>query len=282
MGQTVHEIITETIMKKLEEGVVPWQRPWVGGTGAPINLKSKKEYRGINVWLLGCQGYNSPYWASFKQISEFGGSVKKGEHSSLVVFWKPVAKRTVEEEDGEDLVFEKPSFILRYYRAFNINQTEGLEDHIPKVEENKFDPIEKCEEIITDMPNAPEIKYGKPKAYYSPVEDYVGLPKRESFKSPEGFYATAFHELVHSTGHKSRLSRNLQNGFGSEKYSKEELIAEMGASFLCGTAGIENTVIDNSAAYIASWLKALKDDKKMVVFAASAAQRAAEYILGKE
>lgn len=283
MAISVYEIVTQQIMERLEKGEIPWKRPWSGSAGVPINLRSKKPYRGVNVWLLGCTGYSSPYWASFKQVSESGGSIKKGEKSSLVVFWKPMSKTIIEEgENGEDLAVEKSSFMLRYYRVFNVEQTEGLEDKIPHVEKIEFNPIEKCEEIMEEMPQRPEIKYGGGRAFYRPDDDFVQLPLKEHFHSPEEFYSTAFHELVHSTGHSSRLSRDMKNFFGSHDYSKEELVAEMGASFLCGTAGIENTTIDNSAAYIQSWLKKLNDDKKMVVFAASAAQRAAEFILGKE
>jgi antirestriction protein ArdC len=283
MAISVYEIVTQQIMERLEKGEVPWKRPWSGSAGIPINLKSKKPYRGVNVWLLGCMGYSSPYWASFKQINDMGGHVKKGEKKTLVVFWKPPAGKVNRIDDEDEEETPKSSYrILRYYKVLNVEQTEGLEDKIPQVEKIEFNPIEKCEEIMEGMPQRPEIKYGGGRAFYRPDDDFVQLPLKEHFHSPEEFYSTAFHELVHSTGHNSRLSRDMKNFFGSHDYSKEELVAEMGASFLCGTAGIENTTIDNSAAYIQSWLKKLSNDKKMVVFAASAAQRAAEFILGKE
>ena len=280
-GKTVHDILTERIMEKLENGVVPWERPWVGASGPPIRMYNMQPYRGINVFLLGCEGFASPYWGSLKHINDKGGSIKKGEHGSLCIFSKPDVKRIpVDGENGEEDFVEKKRWILRYYKVFNLQQTEGLEGVFPEPEKFEFNPIEKCESIIEGMPNRPELRHGGGRAFYRPSDDFVQVPEREHFKSPEGYYAVTFHEFVHSTGHESRLKRDIRNLFGNHKYSKEELVAEMGASFLCGVAGIENSIIDNSAAYIASWLKALKNDKTMVYWAAQEAQKAAEYILG--
>lgn len=283
MRQDVYAIVTETIMKKLEEGVVPWRKPWAANSSIPLRMNNRQPYRGINVWLLGSQGYSSPYWGSFEQISKLGGKVKKGERASMVVFWKQTSRFVnVENEDGDDTLVEKKSAILRYYRVFNRDQCEGLEEVFPEVKKIDFNPITQCEEIIQHMPLRPEIRHGGGRAYYSPDQDYVSLPHPTSFSSLEHYYSVAFHELIHSTGHETRLSRNIRNTYGSSAYSEEELIAEMGASFLCGVAGIENVTIDNSASYIGSWLAALKNDRKMVVFAASRAQKASDFILGKE
>jgi len=283
----VYEIITSQILEKLKQGVIPWSKPWDPSTEMPRNLNSKKEYRGINVWVLLNKGYESPFWVSFKQCKAIGGSIKKGEKGTPVVFWKWMKEEKTEdsgtEEKQETDIKKAP--ILRYYRVFNVEQTTIAEEKIPVIqnpEGNGFSPIQNCERIVREMPNKPEIRKSGIKAYYRPSADLVNMPRPESFISSGKYYSTLFHELVHSTGHPSRLDRKTildVAPFGSPNYSREELIAEMGAAFLCGTAGIENTTIENSAAYIQSWLEVLKNDSKMVVIAASQAQKAAEYIL---
>lgn len=278
MSNTVYEIITNEILDRLEKGEVPWHKPWTGGIA--MNLVSKKAYRGINVFLLGPCKYSSPYWVSFKQCEELGGHVRKGEKSHIVVFWKQI-KITEEDE-------EKNIPLLRYYRVFNTDQCDGLK--IPEFEANQnFQPIAVCEEVVNGMQNKPAIKFEEPRAYYHPLGDFVNMPNKETFEKEAFFYSVLFHELGHSTGHESRLHRKSQgewSAFGSEKYSKEELCAEMTAAFLCGHCKIENQTIDNSAAYIQSWLGKLRNDPKMVVLAAAQAQKAADYILninhGKE
>ncbi len=173
--------------------------------------------------------------------------------------------------------------MLRYYRVFNIEQCEGLkalhgDDHKP------VNPLAECESIANRMPNAPRIEQHS-QAFYRPSADMVGMPSRNCFESPEGYYSTLFHELTHSTGHKSRLNRFEENStdhqFGSESYSKEELIAEMGAAMLAGIAGISQATLDNSASYLQSWINRLKSDSRLIISAASHAQKAADYILGK-
>jgi antirestriction protein ArdC len=277
MGNKVYEIITEKIIEKLEKGEVPWHQPWIGGY--PKNLISKKEYRGINVFLLGCQKYSSPYWVSYKQAQELGGNVRKGEHGTRVVFWKQL---NVKDKDTEE---EKMIPLLRYYTVFNLDQCEGIDEkRIPQTDiRQNFQPIDACERVVNGMQKRPDIRFEELRAYYHPGGDFVNMPKKETFDKEEFFYAVLFHELGHSTGHEKRLHRKAQGDwspFGSESYSKEELVAEMTAAFLCGTCQIENTTIDNSAAYIKSWLKKLKDDPKMVVLAGAQAQRASDYILG--
>jgi antirestriction protein ArdC len=278
--QSVAEIITDIIIKKLEEGVCPWRKPWNGTANAPRNLVTGKAYRGINAFLLACTGFSSPYFLTFKQVSDKGGLVNKGASSFPVVFWSNV---TVEDHETGD---EKNIPFMRYYRVFSVEQTNLP---IPPITENPldFNPIEEAEKIIASMPNCPEIRYGQAKAFYSPSLDYVNMPKRELFESSEGFYSTLFHEISHSSGHKSRLARKgvtESSYFGSHEYSKEELIAEMSAAFLCGEIGIAPATLDNSAAYIHSWLKALKskDNKNMVITAASAAQKAYDFILNRK
>jgi antirestriction protein ArdC len=281
----VYQIVTDKIVELLEKGTVPWSKPWtvIGGRGVmPTNLVSKKPYRGINVWMLAAAGYGSPFWLSYKQATDLGGSVRQGEKSSLAVFWK---RGEVEDKDTGEM---KKTFLLRYYRVFNVEQCDGLEKHLPKVEKpkkgaKKFNPIAEAEQIVEGMPKRPDIKHGGSNAAYSPLFDIVKMPPRESFVDEPKYYTTLFHELTHSTGHASREGRFAgctedAKQFGSENYAKEELVAEMGAAFLCAVAGLDSTT-DHSAAYIKGWLKALKDDRKLVVNAAAAAHRAADFIL---
>ena len=276
----VYEIITEQIIEKLEKGEIPWNRPWVGSE-YPKNLVSKKEYRGINPFLLMSGRYTSPYWVSYKQAQDMGGNVKKGEKSTMVVFWKQI--KVKDRKDNEAI--EKIIPMLRYYRVFNVEQCEGIEGKVPALNVNPdFQPIAACEKTVNDMQNKPTIEHRESRAYYRPSTDTVNMPQRESFVNEEFYYSVMFHELGHSTGHKDRLDRKDCNEgqFGSETYSKEELVAEMTAAFICGHCQIENKTIDNSAAYIQSWLGKLKNDSKLVVLAAAAAQKAADYILNRK
>ncbi|MEK5394044.1 zincin-like metallopeptidase domain-containing protein [Margalitia sp. FSL K6-0131] len=267
----VYELVTEKIIEKLEEGVIPWRKPWTNANA--VNWKTQKPYRGINTMLLEPGEY-----ATFKQIKEAGGKVKKGAKGHIVVFWK-----WIEKENEESNKIEKIPF-LRYYKVFEINsQVEGLESK-RSTETYEHNPIEKAEAIFKGYINCPDYTFNPGQAVYYPTLDVINCPPLKDFKVAEEFYCTLFHEMVHSTGHKSRLERkgitNQAVAFGDEVYSKEELIAEMGASFLCNVAGIDTITIENSAAYIQSWLRALKDDKTMVVKAASQAQKATDYILG--
>jgi antirestriction protein ArdC len=272
MSKKVYEMITDQIIKKLEEGTVPWKKPFKNGVAR--NWKSQKAYRGINTFLL-----DGGEYASFKQIQEAGGKVKKGAKSHICIFWKMFE---VEDEETEE---KKKIPMLRYYRVFKIGeQTEGLE---PKQEVEKFehDPIEEAEKIKVDYFNPPSYSFNSGGAWYKPFEDHINVPPKEDFPDIHEYYSTLFHEMVHSTGHKARLNREgvvKQNRFGSKDYSKEELVAEMGASMLCGLTGISNETIDNSASYINSWLQQLRNDKTLVVKAGQQAQKAVDHIIGKE
>lgn len=257
----VYGIVTEKIISMLENEIVPWRRPWTS-TGLPRNLVSKKPYRGVNVFLLSASKYVSPFWLTYRQANALGGHVRKDEESTLIVYWKvdDAKQRT------EDLAAEEPEgktrrrFLLRYYRVFNVEQSElpqAVIDKLPKIETYQHDPIEAAEKIIAGMPNAPEIQYAGSKAFYSSITDRITLPPRELFVSAEEFYATALHETVHSTGSHKRLSREsiLEAApFGSATYSREEMIAELGAAYLCAEAGISNAVVENQGAYVAGWL----------------------------
>jgi len=279
----VYEILTEQILKQLENGVVPWRQPW--RTDFPKSLRTLKEYRGLNVFLLASHGYASPYWLTFNQAKALGGHVKQGEHSSIVTFWKrsPYTRRN--QKTGEDET--RDGFLLRYYRVFNLCQTEGIAEKLGlSVTGESGQPvpdIEQCERIVREMPNCPKIETSNA-AWYRPLTDTVGMPDKSLFAGSEEFYSTLFHELGHSTGHPSRVGRDgieNVNAFASTSYSKEELVAEMTSAFLCGVSGISPATLTNSAAYLQGWIKRLRGDSRLLVSAASHAQKAAEYILGK-
>ena len=285
-ASTVYDIVTDVIVKKLESGVVPWRKPWKT-FGEPRNLISGKEYRGINHFLLGCADFTSPFFLTYKQAKQAGGHVRKGEKSLPCVFWKAWEVERENPSTGEKEKAEIP--LLRYYRVFNSDQCEGL-DHKRLAElgelepDNHFDPIQSADKVLGAMPSPPIISRGGARAYYRPAADTVNMPSRGLFESPEGFYSTYFHELTHSTGHRSRLNRKGiadTASFGSSDYGQEELVAEMGAAFLCSHCRISQPVIDNQAAYIGSWLRAIRSDAKLVVVAAAQAQKAADFIIGK-
>ena len=274
-GGSVYEIITGRIIAMLEKGTVPWRKPWQAKAGFPRNLVSGKPYRGINVFLLHAMSYESPFWLTFKQAHDLGAKVRKGEKACPVVFWKQL-----EVEDKATGETEKIP-MLRFYYVFNVSQCDGLKN-IPAPVETPLSAPNKPEEIVSFMPNRPEIKHGLTRAYYSPAEDIVAMPNRERFENEVGYFATLFHELIHSTGHASRLNRATvteSQGFGSNPYCREELVAEMGAAFLCGQAGIAESTLENSAAYVQNWLEQLQNDKKLIVQAAAMAQKAADFIL---
>jgi antirestriction protein ArdC len=275
MKNPTYDRITDRITTLLEQGTVPWHKPWKARTGLPRNFVSKNPYRGINVFLLLAMMYESPFWLTFRQVSQLGGSVRKGEKACPVVFWKQTTGE--DKKTGE----EKKKYLLRFYHVFNVSQCDGLKISAEPVQENV---IAKPEDIVAGMPQPPILKHGMTHAYYSPREDCVGLPPRERFEKTEDYYSTVFHEFVHSTGHEKRLKRSTlteKSGFGSNPYCKEELIAEMGAAFLCGLAEIGERTIDNSAAYLNGWLEQLRNDKTLIVQAAAQAQKAADFILGR-
>ncbi len=277
---SVYEIITDKIIKQLESGVAPWRKPWTCQTRA--NLITQKEYRGLNIFTLASQGFPSRFWLTFNQAKKLGGSIRKGERSSPVIFWNVGDEREVNTQDGTKET-TRP-FLLRYYSVFNLSQTEGIDIPASLLQETRVnDPIDVCEQIVANMTNPPAFEQSD-KAWYSPSNDVVGLPARALFHSSEKYYATQFHELAHSTGHAKRLHReNFDNlvSFGSESYSKEELVAEMTAAMLCGIAGIEQETLENSAAYLKTWIARLKSDSRLLVSAASQAQKAADFIQGK-
>jgi antirestriction protein ArdC len=246
-----------------------------------MSLKSRKPYRGVNVFLLTMQGYASPFWVTKKQVAEMGGSVKEGEHGkdSLVVYWN-WQKRQVKKASGD--LEERDIPFLKYYRTYNLAQIDGIVP-MDALDNDSFSPIMSCEEIIAKMPKAPVVESGWARASYSWSADTVKMPPKESFQSESGYYAALFHELVHSTGNKARLNRSEspEHEYGSPEYSKEELVAEIGSSFLLSYAGLGAETIDNSVAYIQSWRRKLSEDKKLIINAAQQAQKAVDFILNK-
>lgn len=292
----VYAVINDRIMAMLDKGIVPWRRPWrtvAGTTTDPVNADGRP-YRGLNRLMLGAvamaEGYKSPVWLTFRKAQQLGGKVTKGQHGTAVIFWKQLE---VEGENPQTGKREKKRIpMLRYFTVFNLDQTEGvklskkLAEMVAEDEEwSEKDGIASAETIVNGMPMAPVITETKSnRAFYRPSTDTITVPLREQFGSIEEFYSTLFHELVHSTGHESRLNRKgaaeVSHQFGDEPYAREELVAEMGNAFLSATAGIDPTTLENSAAYIASWKGRIKDDPKVLVQAASAGQKAADYILG--
>lgn len=267
----VYEIVSRKILDSLEQGVIPWERPW--RCMDSVNWKTEKSYRGINQILL-----DGGEYATFKQIAESGGKVKKGEKGHIVTFFKMKEK---EDENGK--VKQMP--LLRYYTVFEINsQCEGLTSKRPQGEEKPR--IEEAEKIKRDYADCPRIiSVDQNSAYYAPLIDIINIPDLDrAFKSAEGYYSVLFHEMIHSTGHATRLNRSgIADMSGSKKqvYSKEELVAEFGASFLRAKARINGDCeMKNSVAYIQHWRQFIKESgSQVLVRAASAAQKAADYIL---
>lgn len=277
----IYEMVTEAVIEQLEKGVVPWVFP-VSRQGAPRNLSSRHDYRGINPFILWSKPFDSRYWLTFKQVKALGGDVKKGEKSSLVVYWHWRSKEEIEKLRAKT---QNPAPCFPFYaRVFNLEQCEGIGAPEDDTKTFNHSPIEEAERIIREMPKAPRIEYTHDeKPCYRPRTDTVAIPGARRFETSESFYSTMFHELAHSTGHESRLNRQLsikRREFGSADYSFEELVAEMTAAFLCVHSGIKNQV-EQTASYIDGWLSVFKKDKKILLDAATAAQRAADFILGK-
>ena len=281
------QIITDRIVAELEQGVIPWQKPWSGAQGA-ISHTTGKRYSLLNQMLLGCR---SGEFVTFKEAQREGGHIKKGEKASMIVFWKflDAAKRdddgnVVHGADGKPVIESVP--FLRYYNVFHIDQCEGIK---PRFAEDmmlgeQLSPDDAADQIVEDYIQRSGVKLTiqhSDRAFYSPVSDSVTVPELAQYICVAEYYSTLFHELTHSTGHVSRLNRLSKEAcFGSEAYSKEELIAELGAAFLVNHVGLETQgSFRNSAGYIQSWLKALRNDKRLIVSAAGKADKAVAMIL---
>lgn len=278
----IYESVTDRILKQLEAGVIPWRRTWA--TGIPKSLSTGKEYRGVNILVLGTAEFTSLYWVTYREAQRLGGHVRKGEKASPVVFWKwrtpeELAKRR--EETGKENLAPCIPFTSA---VFNLDQVEGIARPADDVPTCQRHPLQAADRIYELMPAKPDVFHTRTSGpAYAPNYDQVSMPQLGQFETAEEYYATLFHELVHSTGHPKRLSRFGQvDGNRFEQYSFEELVAEFGAAFLCAFAGISNPASEAlQASYIDGWSKALRQDSRLIIRAASAAQRATDYIRGQ-
>jgi antirestriction protein ArdC len=271
----------DNIIAQLEAGVVPWRKPWT--SSFPTNLVSQKRYRGLNVFILAFAGYPSPYWMTFKQAQQLGGTVKRGEHGTHITKWGTYNRKS-KSEDGEET--STRGGYWHTYTVFNLAQTEGIAEALGLVNTEPLENIPAAQAIWDNYKGRPVYK-DSDHAWYRPSEDTIGMPPRERFSEQAEYYSTLFHEMGHSTGHVSRLNRDgITNTivFGSEDYSAEELVAEFTSALLCGSCGIAPALVQNQAAYIKSWLTKLKLSANATTIpkAMSAAQKACDLILGEE
>lgn len=280
-----YQIVTDIILAHLARGVVPWRCPWNRSTGRPRNFHSGREYQGVNVLLLGLQQFASPWWMTFRQVQEHEGLVRKGERGTPIMKWGRHEK-TMKNGDGTEET--KRTFYLKSYRVFNAVQIEGIAFPEPE-RATQLDPAERiprAEQIVAQMPQPPAIKEGRTtQASYHPPTDTVKMPALARFQSSEDYHLTLFHELIHATGHATRLDRSGvmgSDGFKGKVYSQEELVAEMGAAFLGMEAGIVRDQHEQSAAYLKEWLDVLgePEHRRWIVLAANQAGRAADFVLG--
>lgn len=287
--KNVYEIITDKFIDKLKEGTIPWQKPFYSSSNVPVRWESQKAYRGVNVLLLEPNGE----YASMKVIRKHKGWVKKEElkNYSISVFWLwyklrydedgNLLDKKADDEEADDIQYRAKPI---YHKVYEINtQVDGLESRKEDIviEDYEHDPIDEAEELIEGYKNKPKITHKLDGAYYQPVFDFVNVPPMEKFDSIHEYYSTLFHELIHSTGHPSRLNRLDENNFnfGSHEYSKEELVAEIGSNFLASHVGFDDVVFENSASYINNWIQRLENDPKMIVQASQRAQKACDHIL---
>jgi len=279
VAKDVYTLVTDRIIELLEAGTIPWRKPWTE-QGLPQNLISKRYYRGINLMLLNSLDFHSNLFLTWKQLKTISASVKKGEKGTLVVFRKMIEQEV--EKNGKTSIESRS--VLRYYKVFNIDQCTDIPSAFLPVESNHNEPMQEYALIASQMKDPPEILHHEDAAFYDPDKDIISMPRLESFESSEAYYGTLYHELIHSTGHSKRLNRKgiVENyDFGTEMYSEEELIAEIGACYLKSYTGIPITDLNNSASYIAEWLKVLKNNRRFIVIASGRSQQAVEYILPK-
>jgi len=275
MQNAIYDEVTNKIIQELENGAAPWIKPWKSDSSADRNIVSKNEYNGINRLILSMMshfsGYDLPYWGSFKQWQDLGGNVKKGEKGTKIVFYTPVVKENINDV-GE---VEKTGYAcLKTYYVFNANQVENIEFEKTSEDSKEFNPIPAIENKV--ILTGANIKHGGNSAYYTSQGDFIAMPNKTAFNNEVSYYATLLHELTHWSGSEKRLNRELKNKFGSPKYAFEELVAELGAAFLCQDFGIQGEL--RHAGYIGSWLTCLKENKDAIFKAAALAQKAVDYI----
>lgn len=274
----VYEMVTQRIIEELEQGIIPWNKPWTGVRGGAFNRISKKPYSLINQMMLRHDGE----YASYKQWQSVGGQVRKGEKSEIVVFWKMLQKKE-QNEDGDEVVRAIP--VLKYFSVFHISQVDGVEP-LEKPELNEeIEPLDEADDVLMGYINREGIKFEQEasnEAYYAPLRDLIHLPLIEQFSDAAEYYSVAFHEATHSTMKETRCNRpQKMAAFGTENYSKEELVAEIGSATMLNILGIETKgTFKNNTAYIQNWLQVLKNDNRFIVSASSKAEKAVKYILG--
>lgn len=282
--------ITQSIIERLRQGTIPWRESFAGADfGLPKNYFSGHQYRGVNLLLLGMLPYEHPFYLSFLQCQQLGGRIRKGAKSQRVYFssflyfdgqGKKLTEQQFQQLENTGVEGLQKRFFLRYFNLFNIEFVEGVDWELPERPSFVHSPDEHCEALIERLQPALVLQHQhRTKAFYHPGKDVVNVPELQYFYSPHQYYATLFHELGHWTGHPRRLNRDF-SAFGSQTYSKEELVAELSACFLCAERGILNEPLkDNSAAYIQSWMKVLQNEERLVYQAAQQAQKALQFIL---
>ena len=284
MKRDIYADVSARIIKELEAGAAPWVKPWAATAGhnVPQNAVTNRPYSGCNVillWLTRNRGWPTPRFLTFKQAIDVGGNVRKGEHGTKVYFVKQLRIRESDADAGDE-VDEKIVPMLREYTVFNVAQCENLSESIvhgkPARVRNPDTRDALADEFIRST--SADIREGSGEAYFAQSRDFISLPAFAAFKGADHFYNVVFHELTHWTGHKARLDRDLKNRFGSRQYAAEELIAELGAAFLCAEFGFDGDV--RNAGYIATWIDLLKTDKRAFFTACSKAQAAADYLRG--
>ena len=277
--------ITNAIIAKLEAGTSPWRKPWASANDISRPMRAcGKPYRGINtIWLWSVgedRGYTIPTWMTYNQAQEFGGQVRKGERGTIAIFYKSYGKTESDPATGEETTSARR--VLRTYSVFNVAQIDGLPDRFVTPPAPRSIPDEQHRAEIDAFITASRatIISGGSRACYIPGLDVIQMPAWQDFESYAHYGAVAAHELSHWTGHKSRLDRDLRNGFGSKAYAAEELVAELSSAILGADLGLPVTHLDNHASYIASWLDLLRDDERALLTAAARAEAASDYLLG--
>lgn len=284
-AQEIKQEIVDKVLAALEKGRVPWRKPWSGGGAAHRNAVTGRRYSGINPFLLAMtaieKGFSSPEWLTFNQARAVGGNVRKGEKGSKIVFYSIIEK--LDKATGK----KDKIPLLRSFTVFNREQCENLPPSKIKTPTLTLSPIDAAEAVIESMPQRPAFNNRNPSdsAYYNKATDVVVVPMLSQYANANEYYLTAFHELAHSTGHESRLKRESMQGinpFGSHEYSKEELVAEMAAAMLAAECGIEQTITENSLAYLSGWAAKFRDEPGLIISAASQAQKAVDFILNRK
>lgn len=284
----VYQRVTDRIIADLENGVRTWVKPWgaehaAGRISRPLRGNGVP-YRGINVLMLWSaateNGYAAPIWLTFRQARELGAYVRKGERGNLVVYAATLTRTEEDQETGEDVERNIP--FMKGYTVFNAEQIDGLPAHFYAGPPVRTEPVQRIAAADAFFAAAGvSIRHGGNSAYYSTASDHVQMPTPEAFVDAEAYYGTLAHETCHWTRHPSRLDRDFgRKRWGDEGYAREELVAELGAAFLCADLDLTPEVRDEHAAYIASWIKVLKDDKRAIFAAAAHAQRAVDYLHG--